>query len=111
MRVRVSSKAGATAERAENEFARVPAALEAIAEFAAEYLRDTDNYHDRSGHLREHTIGRIVDAGANAVTVELVMDEAYASYVRRLGLSNFYDVVKDMSKNCNRAMANISKRI
>ncbi len=111
MRVRVSSRAEAKAARAEDEFARLPAALEAIAEFHAEYLRDTDSYHDRSGDLRAHTVGRIVDAGADAVTVELVMDESYASYVRRLGFSNFYDVVSDMSRNCNRAMAGIGARM
>ncbi len=111
MRVRVSSQAETKATRAETEFGHVPAALEAIAEFHAEYLRDTDSYHDRSGDLRAHTVGRIVDPGADAVTVELVMDEPYASYVRRLGFSDFYDVVSDMSRNCNRAMAGISRRI
>jgi hypothetical protein len=111
MRVRVSSQAERKAQRAEDAFACVPAALEAIAEFHAEYLRDTDDYQDRSGDLREHTVGRIVDAGADTATVELVMDMPYASYVRRLGLSSFYDVVKDMSANCNRAMAGIGKRI
>ncbi len=111
MRVRVSSQAETKASRAEAEFGRVPASLEAIAEFHAEYLRDTDSYHDRSGDLRAHTVGRVVDAGADAVTVELVMDEPYASFVRRLGFSDFYDLVKDMSRNCNRAMAAIGARI
>ncbi len=111
MRVRVTSQAEKKAQRAEDEFARVPAALEAIAEFHAEYLRDTDDYQDRSGDLRKHTVGRVIDGAPDSVTVELVMDEPYASFVRRLGFSNFYEVVKDMSANCNRAMAGIGKRI
>jgi hypothetical protein len=86
-------------------------AAEDVVQSYAEYLRDSDFYQDRTGHLREHTQGKLVASDTNSVTVDLVMDEPYGSYVVRHGFSHFEEIVPELTRELNQTMAGFGKRI
>ncbi len=78
----------ATVERAQKALRdRLPAGMLAAAKLGAQFERDNKTYQDRTGNLKRNTQGRKVVSNANETVVELVMDEEYASYVRRRGYS------------------------
>ena len=64
-----------------------------IAEDAAEELRNTDPYTDRTGDLRASTQA-IPAIGGSESGVTLEMGEHYASYVNRRGFSRWDEVSK-----------------
>ncbi len=113
MRVRVTSGAEGATRRAELEFSFLSWTLEGLAQFHAEYLREIDEYQDRTGELRRHTVGRLVERSRDRIVIELVMDKEYASYLARghKELAHFFEVVQELSRNAHEAIAAIGKRI
>lgn len=63
--------------------------MEEIAGNAAYRLREGDTYKDRTGDLRRSTHAELSVSGNGDAIIELLMEMHYASYVKRLGFSQF----------------------
>lgn len=81
-----------------------------LAQQGAEVLRSTDPYQDRTGDLRESTEA-VIDQSGDPVIVVLRMGEDYASFVKRLGYSNFDDVSEEVKRQMDDGMRTVRRRI
>jgi hypothetical protein len=73
--------------RAKRLFDLMPARMLDIGKFAARFERETHSYTNRTGKLEASTLAYVAE-GNDEVTLSLVMDTPYASYVNKLGYSN-----------------------
>lgn len=82
----------------------------ALAQEGATQLQQTDPYTNRTGNLRGSTQAVLVVSGATII-VDLEMAEEYASYVERLGWSNFGEVSTQIAKQMDRSIARMGRRL
>ena len=111
MRVKIKSDAEELAKRAEQEMSLVPHRVFDAMNDGAKFLRSFDAYTDRSGDLRAHTTAEITTKSNDSVQVDLKMAEQYASYVVKRGFSKWDWLIPELSRELNKALAAIGKRI
>jgi hypothetical protein len=104
--VRVSSDARRRARAAEKALGGFRDDMLDIVEDAAEELRETDPYQNRTGNLRENT-----KAAMQGDVISLVMDEDYASYVNAKGLTGIDEAAEDAAKAIETAQKNLIRKI
>lgn len=64
-----------------------------VARWAAAEERWSKRYQNRTNNLVKSTQALLLEASANQATVEVAMDQEYASYVAdKFGLSDFRDI-------------------
>lgn len=110
MGCKVKSGARAVARRAEREFRDLDRVMDRVVRDAAQELRRTDPYQDRTTNLRNSTVGETMDLGGRVEAV-LVMGMFYASFVNRLGYSNFDEVSQKARRRMREAFTRMARRI
>lgn len=95
-RYRVSVDNSETVRRCEEmqkRFQQLPIDLQNAARLGAQYEKQNKTYTDRTGRLKQSTIGKLISRRLGFIEGYVEMGMPYASYVKRRGFSAFDDAV------------------